>query len=110
MNACRGMWSTAPAFLSRHMNMLGAFHSRVHPLVPAVLVKNGIGKRNFAAKRKKEVVEFLHQPFDVPANFEHNGEMLTSNVFVLNNIGSKYVMLNRPEALNAINLEMVREL
>jgi len=52
----------------------------------------------------------MHQPFEVPANFMIGGERTSTNVFVLENIGSKYVMLNRPEALNALTLEMVREL
>lgn len=34
----------------------------------------------------------------------------TSNIFAQHNAGSKFVMLNRPDALNALNLEMIRDL
>jgi enoyl-CoA hydratase/carnithine racemase len=34
----------------------------------------------------------------------------TSYIFAQHNAGSKFVMLNRPAALNALNLDMVRDL
>ncbi len=45
-----------------------------------------------------------------PQKMSVKGLLDPSNVFVQHNIGSKFILLNRPEALNAINIQMIRDL
>ena len=39
-----------------------------------------------------------------------NGVQRPTNIFVQHNVGSKFLLLNRPSALNALNLNMIRDL
>jgi len=92
-------------------HMLKSFPSSAWSAMGGSLIgKRAVGLRGLATKKKKKEMFYTEQPFDVPANFEIKGKRITTNVFVLDNIGSKFVMLNRPDALNALTLEMVREL
>eukprot|EP00286_Rhodomonas_abbreviata_P019668 CAMPEP_0181307676 /NCGR_PEP_ID=MMETSP1101-20121128/11021_1 /TAXON_ID=46948 /ORGANISM="Rhodomonas abbreviata, Strain Caron Lab Isolate" /LENGTH=466 /DNA_ID=CAMNT_0023413937 /DNA_START=35 /DNA_END=1432 /DNA_ORIENTATION=- len=70
---------------------------------------NSKGHR-FGSSGPRKARFFMEQPFDVEANFMVGDSRETTNIFVLENIGSQCVMLNRPEANNAINLEMVQQL
>ena len=66
-------------------------------------VSGGDGRRGMAKYRQ--------YPFEIPANeITSQGKAVTTNVFVTHNVGSKFIMLNRPEANNALTLDMVREI
>jgi len=52
----------------------------------------------------------VQYPFEVePEKATRRGQK-TSHIFAQHNAGSKFVMINRPQALNALNLDMIREL
>lgn len=54
--------------------------------------------------------QYVQYPFEVePAMATRRGHE-TSHIFAQHNVGSKFVMLNRPDALNALNLDMIRDL
>jgi len=54
---------------------------------------------------------YAQYPFEVePAMGGNRRGQHVSNIFAQHNAGSKFVMINRPEALNALNLEMIRDL
>ena len=53
---------------------------------------------------------YVQYPFEVePEKATRRGQK-TSHIFAQHNAGSKFVMINRPQALNALNLDMIREL
>ena len=53
---------------------------------------------------------YVQYPFEVEPEMATRRGQKTSYIFAQHNAGSKFVMINRPQALNALNLDMIREL
>ena len=53
---------------------------------------------------------YVQDPFEVEPEMATRRGQKTSYIFAQHNAGSKFVMINRPQALNALNLDMIREL
>ena len=53
---------------------------------------------------------YVQYPFEVEPGMAGRRGQKVSNIFAQHNAGSKFVMLNRPEALNALNTDMIRDL
>ena len=53
---------------------------------------------------------YIQYPFEVQPEMTTPRGQKTNYIFAQHNAGSKFVMINRPEALNALNQDMVRDL
>jgi len=73
----------------------------------------GLGRLPAATRGMKTEgigASYVQYPFSVePAMATQRGQD-PSHIFAQHNAGSKFVMLNRPEALNALSLDMIRDL
>lgn len=54
--------------------------------------------------------QYIQYPFEIDPKMATRRGRDTSYIFAQHNVGSKFVMLNRPNALNALNLDMIRDL
>ena len=60
---------------------------------------------------RRGIAKYRQYPFEVEANQKTTqGDIITTNVYVTNNCGSKYIMLNRTEANNALTEGMIDDI
>jgi len=74
------------------------------------------GDSAWLGRERRRSMVYRQYPFEVSPKERTTNEgprgtkQITSNVFVTNNVGSKFIMLNRPEVNNALNLEMLEDI